>query len=537
MRRSVSTSSRAVRPGLAANTLKYGGEARPSQTKPLRVAAIDIGSNSSRMRIADIGPRRTIRIVADRRVRTRLGSDLARTGRIPAQGLAAFDSAIDSFAAEIKTSHVDKVVAVATAAARESANGGELITIAGKHGIDLDVIDPEREGRLAFLGLSSKVSLRQGCAAVIDIGGGSAQVILSVDGMVCRCVSMPLGAVRLTQQFGGATTSSRSRFRAMQTFIRRTIDSALQDWNRDVDLVVGTGGTLTTVAAMHEARKKGPPRPRVISTLKVSDDILKPLEKLRRLPAAARGDVPGVPLERADIIVAGLAVAAELLDRLGAATFRTVEGGIREGLIVEAFDRQLTSPPSDAHEAARRLAQRCDDDIPHSLHVVELCHQIVRSLPAKMRLSPREAQLLALAAELHDIGVFVEYEKHHKHSWALIRNARLPGLSQIELAIVAAVARYHRKSLPRASHMELEDMNAAQRLLTSRLAAILRIADGLDRSHEQRITGLQIKNHRKRTQCLVQGDGDLTAEIMAASKKSDLWKSLHGSITFARNQT
>lgn len=509
------------------------GSAGPSSVQPLRIAAIDIGSNSSRLRIADIGPRRSIRIVADRRVRTRLGSDLAKTGRIPAQGLAAFDAAIDSFAAEIKASSVDKVVAVATAAARESANGSELISIAGKHGITLEIIDAEREGRLAFLGMASKVSLRQGCAAVIDIGGGSAQVILSVDGMVCRCVSMPLGAVRLTQQFGGPATSSRGRFGAMRNFIRRTIETSLTDWNRDVDLVVGTGGTLTTVAAMHEVRKKGPPHPRVISTLRVSEDIAKPLEKLRRIPAAGRGDFPGVPLERADIIVAGLTVAAELLDRLGASTFRTVEGGIREGLIVEAFDKQQGTAPSSPEEAAKRLAQRCDDDLPHSRHVVKLCEQIVRSLPVKMRPTPREAQLLALAAELHDIGVFVEYEKHHKHSWALIRNARLPGLSPSELAIVAALARYHRKSVPRDAHPELADLSAKDRRNVSHLASILRIADGLDRSHEQRVTDVHIKVSRKATRCFVRGEGDLHAEMAAANKKSDLWKIHFGPITFA----
>jgi exopolyphosphatase/guanosine-5'-triphosphate,3'-diphosphate pyrophosphatase len=500
----------------------------------VRVAAIDIGSNSSRMRIADIGPRRSIHILADRRIRTRLGSDLAKTGRIPAQGLAAFDAAIESFAAEIKTSKVNIVTAVATAAARESANGSELISIAAKHGITLEIIDAEREGRLAFLGMASKVSLRQGCAAVIDIGGGSAQIILSVDGMVCRCVSMPLGAVRLTQQFGGPATSSRGRYGSMRSFIRRTIDASLADWNRDVDLVVGTGGTLTTVAAMHEVRKKGPPHPRVISTLRVSDDIDKPLEKLRRLPAAARGDFPGVPLERADIIVVGLTVAAELLKRLGASTFRTVEGGIREGLLVEAFDKQQGTASSTAAEAAKRLAQRCDDDIPHSRHVVKLCAQIVKSLPAKIRPTPRQAQLLALAAELHDIGVFVEYEKHHKHSWALIRNARLPGLNAAELAIVAALARYHRKSLPRPSHAELADLSSKERRTVSHLAAILRIADGLDRSHEQRVTSIQMKVTRKSTQCFIRGEGDLHAEIAAASKKSDLWKNLFGPIIFAR---
>jgi exopolyphosphatase/guanosine-5'-triphosphate,3'-diphosphate pyrophosphatase len=498
------------------------------------VAAIDIGSNSSRMRIADVGPGSRITIVADRRLRTRLGSDLARSGRIPVQGLAAFDAAIDSFAAEIKGDRVNKVVAVATAAARESSNGRELVAIAAKHGVVLDIIDSEREGRLAFLGISSKISLKTGCSAVIDIGGGSAQVILSVDGMVCRCVSMPLGAVRLTQQFGGPTTSSRSRFAAMRSFIRATIESALADWNRDVDLVVGTGGTLTTAAAMHEARKKGPPHPVAVPALSLAADILRPLEKLRRLPAAARGDEPGVPLERADIIVAGLTVAAELLKKLGASTFRTVEGGIREGIIIEAFEKETSLAAATPDEAALRLAHRCDDDMPHSRHVAKLCARIVESLPLVMRPSPREQLLLRLAAELHDIGVFVEYEKHHKHSWALIRNARLPGLTSEELAIVAAVARYHRKSLPRMDHIEFAMLTRSGRGLAGRLAAILRIADGLDRSHEQRVRDIHIKVHKNRTQFILVGENDLSAELAAARKKSDLWKRVFGTVEFVR---
>jgi exopolyphosphatase/guanosine-5'-triphosphate,3'-diphosphate pyrophosphatase len=508
--------------------------ASPKKRPSLRVAAIDIGSNSSRMRIADVGPGNRISILADRRIRTRLGSDLARSGRIPAQGLAAFDAAIDSFAAEIKGDRVNKVVAVATAAARESSNGSELVAIAAKHGITLEIIDSEREGRLAFLGISSKISLKSGCSAVIDIGGGSAQVILSVDGMVCRCVSMPLGAVRLTQQFGGPTTSSRSRFAAMRSFVRATIESALTDWNRDVDLVVGTGGTLTTAAAMHEACKKGPPHPVAVPTLSLTSDILKPLEKLRRLPAAARGDEPGVPLERADIIVAGLTVAAELLNHLGASTFRTVEGGIREGIIIEAFEKESSAAAVTPEEAALRLAYRCDDDMPHSRHVAKLCTRIVESLPLAMRPSRREQLLLRLAAELHDIGVFVEYEKHHKHSWALIRNARLPGLTTEELAIVAAIARYHRKSLPRPTHAELADLSRPSRAVVSRLAAILRIADGLDRSHEQRVSDVRIAIRKGQTQCFVLGQGDCSTEILAARKKSDLWKKVLGPIEFSR---
>jgi exopolyphosphatase/guanosine-5'-triphosphate,3'-diphosphate pyrophosphatase len=329
----------------------------------------------------------------------------------------------------------------------------------------------------------------------MDIGGGSLEFALSADGLLDRLISLRFGALRLTEQFLGPTPGARD-VEKLRKFVRDEIRKALplRDW-RGAE-VIGSGGTFTNLAGIHLARQGIRVTRSVHGTRVARVEVEHVLEMLQELTVEKRLTVPGLNAGRADIIVAGLAVAAEVLARVEPRELTASAYGIREGLLLEAARVMPTiADPGEARtRSVEEFAERCHSEEPHSRHVQRLALQLFDAIGARLGCSTPDRQILSDAALLHDVGYHINYEGHHKHSLHLITHAKLLGLSPQEQVVVAHVARYQRGNAPdRKRHAEFGQLGKSTRRRITRLAAILRIADGFDRGHVGAVERLKVR--------------------------------------------
>jgi exopolyphosphatase / guanosine-5'-triphosphate,3'-diphosphate pyrophosphatase len=310
--------------------------------------------------------------------------------------------------------------------------------------------------------------------------------------------------------------------------------------------LIGSGGTFTNLAGMVLARQGMVATPNVHGTRVSRADLEHLLLAVQETPLAERRTIPGLNPDRADIIVAGLAVVAEVMARLDAHALSVSSYGIREGLLLEtARVRPVAAVPGEARQRSVRqlaercrfeeahalhvqrlaLAERCRFEEAHALHVQRLALQLFDSLGARLGCEPGDRQTLADAALLHDIGYYINYEQHHKHSYYLVLHADLLGMSPVEQVVVANVARYHRGATPRRKHPTFGSLDRAQRARVKRLAALLRVADGLDRGHVGAVGGVRVRwlGNSVRLYLAPARDGQsLRLELWGVSRKAEL---------------
>ncbi len=542
-RPSVSNAAHPARPHprgrRSANAVPAGG---------LRVGAIDIGSNAVRFIVAQVLPDGTFRNIHDDRDVTRLGKGMARGKGLALDAIDLASKAVARFAAKAKELNVDSLRAVATAAVRESKNADAFLKLVRERaGLDVDIIHADEEARLGFRGAAASIDLVEGRVAVLDIGGGSAQLTFAKDGVLVASDSGPLGAVRLTERFGGAAAFAGKNFDEATAHIRGLVKALVPRDHKSVDLLAATGGTVTSLAAMAAGQilqdfhpgepLVGLPREGEVHKRHVDDLI----SLLRRTPITARTGIPGLPAERADIILAGLLVLREVMRRLKVSGVEVCGGGVRLGLAAELAERALLkrmigSP--DAVDSATRLLIECRGEREHATHVARLSLRLfdlladVGPLATALSREPRARELLHAAALTHDVGCLVDYSKHHKHSERMIRLAGLPGLDDRELRLVSLIARYHRKAEPpteieldsaQTDHQQFASLPARDRAVVESLAGLLRVGDGLDRSHAQRVAGVHGVTIEPHTLELhVSGPGTIHSDLKAAKAKAGL---------------
>lgn len=515
----------------------------------MRVAAIDVGSNAVRLLVAEPSTRRRdLRTIAEGRVATQLAKGLAETGRLNARAVGPTIEAIRAFAARASELSAARVRAVATAAVREASNGAEFARrVAAETGIVLEIISADQEGLLAYTSLSRRFNLSTKPAAAIDIGGGSAQVVTSVRGVLTGVISLPLGAVRVTDAYGGWGRLATSQYRTAKADINHFVADALKTLAVRPEVLVGTGGTIMTLATLVQADA---PPPGWMNERRVTRaQVRRLIEEFRKsapeLPEVARG----LPPDRSEIAFAGLmvldSITRGLTDPDADPVVRAHPGGLREGVCWRLIDHD--PKPTDAMRAARAFAARCKYPRAHSEQVARLAMALFDGLaetpPIRkaLGLEPRARELLEAAAVLHDIGILVSYRRHHKHSASMIRCAGPLGLSPAQTDVVAAVARYHRRSGPSLAHAEFAALDSAQRELTMTLSGLLRVADSLDRSHRSLVRGLSVRADRDgvvidvRTARPRRGRSpSLAAEVAAVADKSDVFRATFGELTLRR---
>ena len=498
-----------------------------------RIAAIDIGSNSVRQIVADVTPDGGITVVDEMKAAPRLGADLDVSGVLGTTAMERAAQAVGRMATLARQLGATRIEAVATSAVRDASNGQQFVArVRQEAGLELRIIDGAGEARLSWLSALAHFDVGRGRTVVMDIGGGSLELALAADGVLDDLVSLPFGALRLTERYlrGGSGPRAVEKLRK---HVRDALKNVLprRDWRGAQ--VIGSGGTFTNLAGIHLARRGMLVARNVHATAVPREEVEHILDMLAAMPADERGGVTGLNPERSDIIVAGIAVAAEVMARLEARECHVSRYGIREGLLLEiARITPTVADPGEARErSVREFAERCHYEEGHASQVQRLALRLFDAVGARLGCGPDERQTLGDAALLHDVGYHINYDRHHKHSYHLILHAELLGITPSEQVVIANVARYHRGAPPKKKHRNFSGLDKDLRDRILRLSAILRVADGLDRGHVGAVRELGIRflaRALRITPRPAKGARQLRLELWGAHRKSQLLAELAG---------
>ncbi len=501
--------------------------------RPPRLAAIDVGTNSIRLVVAEAASPATYAVLDDERAQTRLGTGLYQTGRI---GEEAFERSLDALGAMKAIADgngVDELRVIATSALREAQNGPEFVEAArARHGIDIEVISAEEEAALAFLSVQKHFPLDEGPVSIVDIGGGSMEVVLVVGSVIDEVHSLPLGAVRLTDRYVESDPIPDEQWKAMRRGIRREIRRHLGKPTFATPTMIGSGGTFTTLAAMSQFERSGEVGTTHGYVLSRAD-LVHLMDRLREVPLEQRKKIRGLSPERADIILAGAVAVERLVKALGVQRIIVNERGIRDGVLLEMIGRRFPEEDDvpryeNRLDWVRAFGDRCGTNAAHCEHVAKLAGALFDALQEPFGLDPADRELLTAAALLHDVGYLISHARHHKHSYHIIRHSGMPGFTGREIEMIALLARYHRRAYPKKSHPEFARLEAGDRRRVRVLAGILRIVDGLDRTHGQSVEGFDVAVDDGKIRIGVVADEKPEVDLWDADRKAGLFESAFG---------
>ncbi|MEO8217122.1 MAG: Ppx/GppA phosphatase family protein [Acidobacteriota bacterium] len=486
-----------------------------------RIAAIDIGTNSIHMVIVECEGR-SCRIIDRQKEMVQLG--LGSLGGQPLQ-TAAMDRAVEALSrmTELARNHgAGRIVAVATSAVREAPNRAEFIRRANRQaGLRIRVISGEEEADLIFRAVRDAVDF-EGSALGIDIGGGSVELILGTRTQIYFAASEPLGCLRLTQAWLRKDPPTRAEVQACQKHIRRTLRKSVSEI-RDLgfDSCIGTSGTIMALADIAAGRDGGQAIAAGLHRVEVTA-LEETIETLRTMSVAERAEAFGLDQKRAATILAGALVLHQTLRLLKVEQLRACSAALREGIVARVLDRssRRARDGSVREGAVRELARRSRYGKAHADHVAMLATRIFDQTTPLHGLGDEEREILEHAAVLHEIGLHISWKRHHKHSYYLIRHAGLKGFTNEQVAVLANVARYYRKSTPHEKHANFSELDETQRSVVKKLSSILRIAEGLDRAHKQSVRDVSVRKRGKFMRFEIAAPAGSDVELESAHKRS-----------------
>ncbi len=498
---------------------------------PERLAAIDVGSNSIRLLVAEHDPQSGLHVIDEVKDQPRLATGLAATGRLDELAMARALIVLQRMREVAERRGVKRISAVATSAVREAENGEAFVAQVNKElGIPLRIIDPETEATLSYRSVAHHFPLSNTRALIADIGGGSLELIGAVNGLVELTVSLPLGAVRLTEVDLPGKRDTRKEITGLRSLIRKQLRKAAP-WRKFAHAtVIGSGGTFTNLGRMVVARRGLPVGQPVHGETVTTAEVEQLLEWLSTKTAEQRRNVPGLNPQRADIILAGLAVTAELLDLADARELRVSAYGLREGLLLEMIGEKV-APATDPLRQMREFVERCQGDRRHVEQVRVLALSLFDHLADSLGAKPDERAILEAASLLHDVGQVVSYRKHHKHSFELIMHADRLNFGVRERTLVALLSRYHRKRGPNKRHRDFVGLDRADRDIVRRLSGVLRVADGLDRGHTSIVDHVRARLTQNRLTLRVvprYAGADVSLECWGAARKANVLEKVLG---------
>ena len=459
-------------------------------------AAIDIGSNSVRLMVAEADKSGSVRTLAEDRQVTRLGESVFRTGSLSASAMDDVCSVLTRMVGTWREHDPLAARVVATAAVRDASNSEEFLERAGAiTGVPIEVISGQEEARLIHLGVETRWPHPQERILIIDIGGGSAEIIEAERGRMKAAFSRPLGAVRLHTVFLEKDPPSQDALRRMNEFIEEKLGVALRriprgGFTRAIGTSASASAIICAVNRVPRAQRELADRRR--ATL---PQIRQLYRKLSLLDLQGRRKMVGLGPRRAEIIVPGVAVLKRVLEEFRIPSLSYCAAGVRDGIIRDLADRGVGRERIRLDKEQRLIveefARRFGVDMRHARRVALFAHELFEWLQPLHRLPPEEGRLLEAAAYLRDVGHAISDTSHHKHSQYIVRNADLAGFTDAERVKVAMLCRYHRKATPAARHGDYQALAPEERRSIQLLSPLLRIADALDRSRDQRVEGIR----------------------------------------------
>ncbi len=499
----------------------------------MRIAAFDLGSNSFHLLVVDAHPDGTFVPLIKEKDMLRLGDAVGREGRIPDALADRAVATVERFRKLAIGAGTEEIHARATSALREAENGGEVVDrMAAEAGVKVRVISGQEEARLIFEAVRAAVVIDPGPALCLDLGGGSLEIMVGDRKTLQLSASVPLGVARLTAELvtGDPFTSEDVRR------LEKRATSVLAPLADDVAqlgpaMAVGSSGTFCDLARMVAARRTGSV-PKSVNQFSFTRDELLPLhEELLAMRSSERAGVPGLEAKRADIIPTGSIVLLTAMELFGFDTMTVSEWAMREGIVLDVIPRHEAADWSGDPRAIRassvlQLARRCNWDEGHSRQTARLALDLFDQTASLHGLGLDDRELLAHASLLHDIGEHVSTESHHKHSAYLIQHGRLRGFTPEEVDFVAALARAHRGGGPKPSHEPFGSLDREARDRVTRLAALLRVADGLDRGRSSNVSGIEVVLNGSGARLVVRSEADIAIELWGARRKRELFERL-----------
>jgi exopolyphosphatase / guanosine-5'-triphosphate,3'-diphosphate pyrophosphatase len=491
----------------------------------MRIAAIDIGTNSVHMIVVQVRPDLSFEVIDREKDMVRLGAGGLDGKNLTPTAMAAALQTLAKFRRLADSHKVDEIVAAATSATREAENGGDFIAeVARQTGIHIRVISGTEEARLIHLAAGYGVDVGGNTAVVVDIGGGSVEVTLGTATQLTMGRSFKLGVIRITERFVKSDPLSRHDYRRLVKQLNKDMGSYLdQIASRGFDRVIGTSGTILSLGTM--ASWDGSGRTDDVRNRRVSAKALHKLRKrLLEATIEERLQMPGMDPRRADLSVAGSVLFDTIVRRLGADEFTLCDLALREGLVLDyihrnsARIRKVERYPDVRRRSVVELGERCGYWSEHAQQVAKLAQSIFDQTRSVHGLGDREREWLEYGSLLHDVGVHISYERHHRHSYYLIKNGDLRGFDPQEIEVIALLARYHRQATPKKSHEGYGDLSGSLRKTVRALSAMVRLAEGLDRSHSQALAGLDLYPRGDDYLARLRTSGDAELELWAAHR-------------------
>lgn len=495
--------------------------------RPRAVAVIDVGSNTIRSLVVGVDRDGNRRVLDDEKEVVRLASGLNARGRLSGRAMRRALVTLGRLAAIARERGARRFAVVGTSAIRVAANRRAFVDrVRAETGLRLRVVSESEEARLAFESAAHSFDLGDQPCAVVDIGGGSTEIVLALGNHVQQDHSLRLGAVSLAEESRLSDPIRRREYRGMQQVIRKRLKAAHLHADPPPRMLIASGGTATSLAQIAMARRGLQGRPAHGFEM-TQAELLHLLSALMRRTLAQRRQMPGLSPDRADIIIAGAVILYEVMARLNVNRLRVNGRGIRHALLERMLRRR--SGRSAAIAPARRRLAAAEDfgrslryEENHGRHVRLLSERIFDQLAGPIDLDPGSRDLLSAAALLHDVGYVVSYRGHHKHTYSLLSHAQLEGFTPRERELIALAARFHRRGAPGRRHRAWATLPRDDRRLVARLAAIVRLADALDRRHSRRVRDIRCRVTPGRMILTLVADGDLGVERHAVEEKSDL---------------
>jgi len=504
------------------------------KTQKKNLAAVDIGTNSLHLIVAEIDPDTgRFRILGREKDLVRLGigsTDMKYLSE------SAMDRALLTLKRykQIADSSNAQVRAIATSAVREALNKDEFVRrVRTETGIRVEIASGVEEARLIHLGVLQALPVFKKRHLMMDIGGGSTEFLLGQERKVLYNNSLKLGAVRLTEKFfktGKASPESIAECRHYVSGILTPVERGLNDFRFDV--AIGSSGTITNLAQMISVTRGNSPDMPMNGFSFSRKELVAAVERIFSCTSAAeRSKIPGLDPARADIIVAGAVILDEIFDVLDLKTMTISDYALREGIILDTIEKFYRKKKLDhlhdiRYSSVLQIAENFQYEKKHAEQVARLALRIFDQTASLHHLGKNERVYLEAAALLHEVGLFVSHAQHHRHSYYLIRNAELLGFTENEKEIIANVARYHRKSHPKLKHEGYNKLDAEEQEIVHKLASILRVADGLDRTHAAVIKNIRCRRSRSGLVLKLQKNKRMEddLEIWGAERKKALFE-------------
>lgn len=496
----------------------------------MKLGILDIGTNSIHVFIAEVGKDTSFEILGRAKEMVRLGDGSLKSGVITRPKLERGLAVVKHFVQLARNRGVNRLLGVATAVIREASNGGEFVErVQRESGLKVRTVTGEEEARLIYLAVRHFMHLSSRPVLIIDIGGGSAELIVANEKGMLFARSLKLGSARLKDLFITRYPVPRSDLDRLQRHLRDALGPTLEEIKKfRVHQVIGTSGTIINLGSIVSEQRDGKPltNPQGFSyTRGELDDLIR---EFSRADEDELESIKGVDPARKDILLPGACLIHEVLGELDLKTILLCDKGIREGVILDYIAKNSRKLAMEAEipnvrlRSVLQLANRCEFEQAHGRQTARLALSLYDQFPAPSELHPAARELLEYGAMLHDIGYHVSYNGHHKHAWYLIKNSELYGFTPEEIDIIACIARYHRKRAPKKKDPHLADLSEAGLRTVAYCAAIVRVADALDRSHFGVVEAVKAAASRKTVTVRVFAKEDPAMELWTARQKVEL---------------